>query len=99
MWALPRRAPSATRTFTWGQFEAYESCSSCHTSTATWSALRFDHDEETRFPLEGAHREASCSACHKPILEESGLEVVRYRPLGMECSDCHDTDPRVDKGR
>lgn len=63
------------------------SCDSCHTSSA-FDRLRFDHDR-TRFPLDGAHQNAACQSCHKVETDPSGRSVVRYRPLGTECRDCH----------
>ena len=32
----------------------------------------------------------SCVACHKPVEVAPNLRVVRYRPLGKRCQDCHD---------
>lgn len=69
-----------------GQFTG-RSCGSCHTTSA-FDRLLFDHDR-TRFPLDGAHRNATCQSCHKAETDPSGRSVVRYRPLGTECRDCH----------
>jgi Doubled CXXCH motif (Paired_CXXCH_1) len=43
-------------------------CSACHTteSFSHADAGPFDHDQHTRFALEGAHAEAVCQACHAP---------------------------------
>lgn len=69
------------------QFEG-RSCSACH-NTTSFRIESFDHDA-TRFPLDGAHRRASCDACHKATgHDSSGTPVVVYRPLGLECRDCH----------
>lgn len=68
------------------QFEG-RSCDTCHTTSA-FDQLRFDHDR-TRFPLDGAHENATCQSCHVTDTDPSGRSVVRYRPVGMECRDCH----------
>ena len=63
------------------------SCDECHT-VATFAIRAFDHGK-TGFPLEGAHRSAACSACHHEEETPDGKRMVRYRPLGRECKDCH----------
>ena len=62
-------------------------CSDCHT-VASFRIESFDHSK-TRFPLQGAHRDAPCSACHHTERTKGGRLMVRYRPLGTECKDCH----------
>jgi hypothetical protein len=66
-----------------GQFTDRD-CASCH-GTETYALPDFDHTT-TRFPLDGAHADASCTSCHVP---EGPEGVVRYTPLGTECTDCH----------
>ncbi|MEL6345243.1 MAG: hypothetical protein AAFV53_19205 [Myxococcota bacterium] len=75
-------------------------CESCHT-TAEWSPSTFDlvRHEQTRFPLEGQHREVACAQCHtgKRLvnlpLECAGCHVDRHRgKLGAQCEDCHTVD-------
>jgi hypothetical protein len=60
-------------------------CTSCHTETA-WASLVFDHQRDTDYPLDGAHRHLKCAACHRP---EGQPPLVRYRPLPHRCEDCH----------
>ncbi|NJN14530.1 MAG: hypothetical protein HC813_02580 [Planctomycetes bacterium] len=43
---------------------------------------------DSRFRLDKTHAALDCAACHKPERID-GKEIVRYRPMGMECSDCH----------
>ncbi len=69
-----------------GQFPSRD-CRECHDVTA-FAIPAFDHDR-TRYPLEGAHREVTCQACHMREEAASGTSFVRYRPLGTECTDCH----------
>jgi len=73
-----------------GQFEVEgpADCARCHASDRP-AYLSFDHDRDSRFPLDGRHRELECAACHLPATLPSGDEAVRYRPLGTECVDCH----------
>jgi hypothetical protein len=60
-------------------------CTSCHTEAA-WASLVFDHQRDTDYPLDGAHRNLKCVACHRP---EGQPPLVRYRPLPHRCEDCH----------
>ncbi|MFL5408932.1 MAG: hypothetical protein ACJ79O_24190 [Myxococcales bacterium] len=59
-------------------------CSDCH-EVASWTAVRFDHDRETRFPLTGAHENRPCASCHL----RDGSGVVRYTSLATDCASCH----------
>jgi len=63
-------------------------CSRCHDAKA-WKPARFDHDKETLFPLQGAHRNVPCAACHKLRRVFSGKTVVFYKPTPTECVACH----------
>ncbi len=63
------------------------SCDSCH-SGSSFRIADFDHDE-TRFPLDGAHQDVRCEACHETEDGSSGVSFVRYTPLGLRCVDCH----------
>ncbi len=56
-------------------------CTTCHTTTA-WGPATFDHNA-TRFPLTGAHRAATCDACHA-----DGV----YAGKPTTCVPCHQTD-------
>jgi hypothetical protein len=63
-------------------------CAACHRSVAKFTDTVFRHDLHSRFRLGEAHAGLPCSACHKR--ERRGdVEWVRYRPLGIECVDCH----------
>lgn len=65
-------------------------CARCHLETGSFQDLRFDHGRDSRFHLDAAHVRLACAACHKTY-DLPGLgRVVRYRPLGTECADCHD---------
>lgn len=63
------------------------SCERCHTDR-TSSFLAFDHERDSRFSLGEQHASLACSACHLPTVQD-GAAVIRYRPLGTQCVDCH----------
>ena len=44
---------------------------------------------DARFELGDAHRALACSACHEAWASDNGIEVVKYKPLGTQCTDCH----------
>jgi hypothetical protein len=64
-------------------------CTTCHTEAA-WASLAFDHQKDSDYQLDGAHRRLRCVACHK---SEGQPPVVRYRPLPHRCEDCHRVPP------
>jgi len=63
-------------------------CSRCH-DTKAWKPSRFDHDRETLFPLQGAHRNVRCEDCHKLKRVSAGKDVLFYKPTPRECVACH----------
>ncbi|MFA5951063.1 MAG: cytochrome C [Hyphomicrobium sp.] len=59
-------------------------CADCHT-VDKWSAVKFNHDKQTRFPLRGAHAKVVCTGCHAADL---------HAPVPSTCSGCHkEQDP------
>ena len=83
-----------------GQFarEGATDCARCHVPNGT---VEFDHQTDSRFPLDERHRALDCAACHRSWPLAGGGTAVRYRPLGLECGDCHGTDftPHGGRGR
>jgi len=80
------------------------SCASCHTAEA-WTPLRadlaFDHGR-TGFPLDGRHRDVSCTTCHLDLnfgdatadvddCASCHLDVHQGTPT-RTCSACHTTE-------
>lgn len=62
-------------------------CEKCHSDT-NWAPSRFDHNRDSTYRLEGAHRAVACIACH--FRERQGAqEILRLKPLGSACADCH----------
>jgi hypothetical protein len=73
-------------------------CETCHV-TKEWEKVRFDHDKETEFRLDGKHKKVLCDACHTGDLYEDKLKKECYAchkldddhkgRNGRECSKCH----------
>jgi len=67
-------------------------CGKCHISDG-WKLLQFDHDTDSRFPLTGVHHKVDCVKCHQELADENNNSYILYKPLSIECVDCHgDTD-------
>jgi hypothetical protein len=69
-----------------GQFadKGRTDCARCHSAASDFLSVRFDHQRDSRFPLD---------ASHVPWPLPGGGSAVRYKPLGTTCGDCH--DPRA----
>jgi hypothetical protein len=62
-----------------------EKCADCHKATE-WTDVTFDHARDTDFPLNGAHGELECVACH--------VQPVAIAVPDKDCFGCHmDDDP------
>ena len=61
-------------------------CALCHNPT-DWLAWQFDHGEQTRFVLDGAHDGLQCEGCHERPANETGDVAV-----SMTCGECHRSD-------
>jgi hypothetical protein len=86
--ALGRQCSSCHTDPHLGQFEraGATDCSRCH-ETKAFQNIHFDH-QQTRFPLDVIHRVVACARCHTSYDTQQG-KVVRYKPLGTACGDCH----------
>lgn len=62
-------------------------CDECH-GTRSYSVPAFDHGS-SRFPMNGAHANIPCRACHLPTTDARGNTMIRYRPLEAACEACH----------
>ena len=63
-----------------------DQCDRCHVAQS-WKSVRFDHDRDTRYPLRGKHRTATCESCHgKPA------QAAQPAKLGSDCNGCHAKD-------
>lgn len=75
-----------------------DKCETCHQSTK-WSAIRFDHEKQTKFPRRGAHAKVKCEACHTSNIKQDKLATTcvschkKQDPhrgqLGTDCAHCH----------
>ena len=63
-------------------------CARCHEPTQWVRVVNFDHDGETAFKLEGAHRAVPCTGCHR-VTTPDGRTAMRYSGIGKACTDCH----------
>ncbi len=65
-------------------------CSACHV-TRGWQGkeLKFNHDRNSEYILEGKHRELRCAQCHKPKSEGAPLATAQFKLKHEVCSDCH----------
>ena len=64
-------------------------CARCHDNATSFAIVNFEHDRLTRHPLDEQHATLDCATCHRPVDVGGGNTIVRYRPLGTSCSDCH----------
>lgn len=62
-------------------------CTQCH-DARRWRDVHFDHARQSRFALDAVHAGVPCSSCHVAY-PTAGGPVVRYKPLGTLCGDCH----------
>jgi len=61
-------------------------CTECHAATHFMPpAFALEHHGRSRFPLTGAHRAVSCSACHPR--DDGG--ATRFVPTPTSCALCH----------
>ncbi len=58
-------------------------CNQCHTPNG-WRLWVFDHNRQTDFELDGAHRDLACDQCHTSRFSKQGLSSV--------CGSCHHKD-------
>jgi hypothetical protein len=59
-------------------------CARCHNPNG-WVRWRFDHNAQTRYPLDGAHQGLNCHACHT-------VKAVAKISLSKTCVSCHNRD-------
>jgi len=77
-------------------------CAMCHNPN-DWGIWRFDHSTQTDFPLDGAHEDLDCLACHnRPVTDTVALSTtcggchrsddIHANGFGMNCDRCHTTE-------
>jgi len=55
--------------------------------------LVFDHDRQSRYKLDTAHKEVACRECHPLVSLRDGRRLTQYKPIGTKCTDCHELTP------
>ena len=78
--------------------ELGEKCKTCHTLQG-WKGkdVKFDHDKDSKYKLEGKHKDVKCAKCHKPKSENAALATALFKNLKYKlCTDCH-KDPHKNK--
>jgi len=79
-----------------------DKCTECH-NTSSWTTWQFDHQLQTKYPLEGAHENLTCVLCHTNKLSEPLLppqtctschqnDDIHQGAFGRNCKQCHNTD-------
>jgi hypothetical protein len=73
-----------------GQFakSGVTDCRPCHQGGESFTDSKFRHEIHSRFRLGDQHKKVPCSSCHQPF-KHGDREVIRYKPLPMQCVDCH----------
>ena len=76
-----------------GQFRKSDGstrCQDCHTDFGAWKKTTFNHNKQSRFKLDSAHINVACKDCHPLVTLRNQKKTIQYKPLRMECQDCHD---------
>lgn len=73
-------------------------CEGCHDQAAYVPASRFDHDRDSQYRLEGAHRRTPCKGCHESKPGPDGRPFVVYKPVPTRCEACHTSGVRDSLG-
>jgi len=77
-------------------------CENCH-SPLGWKRVTFDHNKDTKYPLDGAHTAVGCYDCHKAKNVQSAkvatdcyschqAQDVHRGSFGTNCARCHTTE-------
>lgn len=71
-----------------GQFtdDKQEVCLKCH-GFESWKPVKFNHND-TRFKLDGGHKDVACNKCHKPTMV-GGIACINYKFKEILCATCH----------
>jgi len=81
-------------------------CNDCHNPNA-WDTWLFNHDQNTSFKLDGAHKKLGCYDCHqtktkdrlqapKDCISCHRSRDIHNRLFGRQCGDCHSTKSFTD---
>jgi len=75
-------------------------CAKCHTEGFAFQQVNFNHNKDTKYPLEGRHAAVTCTKCHQntpktyQVKDQTcfachGGQDVHQGKLGNECQKCH----------
>jgi hypothetical protein len=71
-----------------------KNCLQCH-NESQWKPFRFDHQTQSKYPLNGKHKELRCDQCHKSDKNNTVQDfskvypLVHFKPIGTQCLNCH----------
>jgi hypothetical protein len=76
-------------------------CQSCHNPNG-WAVWRFDHNLQSQFKLDGAHKKVHCHSCHIAAVSKVDSKprscIACHRAddehngqFGSDCGRCHTT--------
>lgn len=68
-------------------------CEKCHSADG-WKGkdLKFAHDKDSDYKLQGKHTSVDCLKCHKPKTSGGALSTAVFKGLSHDCVGCHE-DP------
>ena len=76
-----------------GQFSTNSTsteCSRCH-KVLKWRPSTFDHNTQSTYKLDGAHRDVRCALCHIAPRGSAGRTVL-YKPTPRACARLHGSE-------
>jgi hypothetical protein len=65
-------------------------CLSCHNEVSWKEVTHFDHNTDTRYPLDGKHLDLKCNECHVPAKMNLQVGIYKWPLLKTKtCEVCH----------
>lgn len=75
-------------------------CTSCHSQAKFSPVATFDHNRQSKYPLQGKHKVVKCAECHASLTdtkpppafpERRAAEYVKYTKIPHQtCTSCHE---------
>jgi hypothetical protein len=90
----PRQCAGCHEDIHGGQFVSGSNppdCAKCH-QVQQWQPSLFNHNTQSTYKLEGAHRKVPCKECHAKTQAAGGRQTIVYKKTPRECSACHGTN-------
>lgn len=72
-----------------GEF-AKKDCNACHSNTSWKDGLKFDHNRDTKYRLEGKHQDLKCNDCHMTDQRKKTLTYSFPHLKQKQCLSCHE---------